>query len=72
MLKEYESYVMEYMNDVIAKFGGVRETARAYGVDPAVICKMRNGKYVPSPKTFSKITGKEITTKTIIYVEETV
>ena len=50
----YKETVTNYISDVIGKCGGVRKAAYEYGLDPAVLSKIRKGKYTPKPQTIAK------------------
>lgn len=50
----YNAYVIKRVEDEISKYGSLRAMANAISVDPAVISKVKNGKYIPKQKTFLK------------------
>lgn len=50
----YNAYVIKRVEDEISKYGSLRAMANAISVDPAIISKVKNGKYIPKQKTFLK------------------
>lgn len=51
---KYSNFVQKYFEDLSEKFGGVRAASKECGIDPAIISKVKNGKYTPSIKTMRK------------------
>lgn len=54
-----KEYIMNFIEGEIKSHGGLRKLADDVGLDPAIICKMRKGAYVPSEKTLRKWFGIE-------------
>lgn len=50
----WDEYVKSYVELLIMQNGGLRNTARKYGIDPGVISKMKTGQLIPTAKTFVK------------------
>ena len=50
----YSSYVVVQINEKIAEYDSLRQFANTIGVDPGIISRVRNGKYIPKPKTYLK------------------
>lgn len=50
----WEEYVKDFMEKRIKEFSGLRRLARAYAIDPSIISRIVNGKYVPSRKTLKE------------------
>lgn len=56
----YSSYVVVQINEKIAECGSLRKFAKTIGVNPGIISKVKNGKYIPKPKTYLKWFPDEI------------
>lgn len=67
-MKLYCDYVVETMNQLIEEAGGMRKLSRILKIDVSIISKTANGKLIPTPDTFGKWIGRNITTK--LYIEE--
>jgi hypothetical protein len=50
----YKEYVQDLVEKGIQASGGLRKFANEIGQDPAVICKVRKGNYIPTRKTLKK------------------
>lgn len=56
----YSSYVIAQINEKIVEYGSLRKLANNIDVDPGIISKVKNGKYIPKPKTYLKWFPNEI------------
>ena len=50
----YKERVMAYTSDLVDRYGGLRKAAREFRMDPALLCKFKNGFYTPKPQTLLK------------------
>ena len=66
MLKLYSTYVKETITKMVKDAGGMRKLEKIIGVNHGQISRVISGKYVPSPQTFIKWTGRDI----LLYVDE--
>lgn len=67
-MKLYCDYVQETMKQLIKEAGGVRKLSRILDLDAAIISKTASGKLTPTPDTFGKWIGHDITAK--LYIDE--
>ena len=51
----YQECVQTFVKDRIKENGSLRKMASHYGVDPAVLSKIQNGKYIPKMNTMTKM-----------------
>ncbi len=67
-------YIKQQVNILIEQYGGVREVSRQFDIDVALVSKMKNGKYIPSYKTFYKLFPelKPVKAEYVVLLEEDV
>lgn len=66
----WEQYCKDFAETVIRDNSGLRQAARYYKIDPAVLSKIKNGKYIPSRKTLAKMFPDHCIPEVITIIKE--
>ncbi len=68
----WSDFISAFIRKKIRDHGGVRVVGRIYDIDPAIISKVANGKYIPKRSMMVKYFGDEIpqTKEIVIFKKE--
>ena len=67
-LVTWEEFCKTYINVQIEDCGTLRNCSKLYNIDPSVLSKIKNGKYIPSRETMIKWFGKDDIPRVKTYV----